>query len=144
MSKQTNLLADRFLMLAINDSNTMLNRLLVEISQGKQPPPTIHEWRTLKAYWTDKLNRRGVGEHNRGDLKRAIMPSLLAFKEYLRNNPTEMAAKKRDRLSLDAYVANRAHAQMTSEWNTKLARRWRTNAPPSAKRLLNWLKNYPD
>ena len=32
----------------------------------------------------------------------------------------------------------------SSEWNTKLARRWRTNAPPSAKRLLNWLKNYPD
>ena len=69
------------------------------------------------------------------------MPSLLAFKEKLRDDPRRDGRQEADRLSLDAYAAKRAHAQMTAEWNAKLAKRWGIDAPPSAKQLLNWLKN---
>ena len=39
------------------------------------------------------------------------MPSLLAFKEKLRDDSAAMADKKRDRLSLDAYAARALHTR---------------------------------
>ena len=138
MSTPRNFLADRVWVASLYD---FVNRLLIEISKGKEPPPSKHEWRTLKAHWQGKLNRRGVGNTIAATSRERSCRHCSPSKRSCATISAAMADKKRDRLSLDAYAAKRAHAQMTAEWNAKLAKRWGIDAPPSAKQLLNWLKN---
>lgn len=119
---------DRFLLACFDDGHAgtnMLNRLLIEISQGKAPPPTKQEWRTLKAHWQGKLGRRKPGQHRRGDFARRIRPALLALKKKLQSNPaTKGAIRKGNYGNLDVYTATLTHeifeAGLAKGWPQKI------------------------